>query len=83
MPIAAVWFAAEEILSRIVPEKEIAVLAGRYLKVLIIGAPGYACFESAKRYVQAQGRFAATLYVLLIAAPANVLMHWLFVWVGL
>lgn len=81
IPIAIVWLAGTEILSVIVPEKEIAVLAGRYLKVLIIGAPAYACFESAKRYVQAQGHFAATMYVLLIAAPLNVLLHYLFVWV--
>ena len=81
IPIAVLWFFGTEILMLIVPEKEIAVLAGRYLKVLILGAPGYACFEASKRYVQAQGRFEATLYVLLVAAPANVLMHWLFVWV--
>lgn len=81
IPIAIIWAAGTDILAVIVPEKEIAVLAGRYLKILIIGAPGYACFESAKRYVQAQGRFDATLYVLLIAAPLNILMHYLFVWV--
>ena len=67
---------------RIVPEKEIAKLAGQYLKILVLGAPGYACFESSKRFVQAQGQFAATFYVLIVAAPANVLMHWLFVWVS-
>ncbi|KAI5363218.1 putative multi antimicrobial extrusion protein [Septoria linicola] len=80
IPIAIIWLSAEQILAVIVPEKEIAVLAGNYLKVLVIGAPGYAAFEAAKRYVQAQGRFGATLYVLLIAAPLNVLMHYLFVW---
>lgn len=80
IPIAIIWAAGTQILYAIVPEKEIAELAGQYLKILIIGAPGYACFESAKRYVQAQGKFTATLYVLLIAAPLNILMHWLFVW---
>jgi len=80
IPIAVIWFCGTEILGAIVPEKETAVLAGQYLRVLIIGAPGYAAFESGKRYVQAQGRFDATLYVLLIAAPLNVLMHYLFVW---
>lgn len=80
IPIAIIWAAGTEILDLIVPEREIAELAGAYLKILIIGAPGYACFESAKRYVQAQGRFDATLYVLLIAAPLNILMHYLFVW---
>jgi len=80
IPIAVVWLAGTQILSAIIPEQEIAILAGRYLKVLIIGAPGYAAFESGKRFVQAQGRFDATMYVLLIAAPLNVFMHWLFVW---
>jgi multidrug resistance protein, MATE family len=80
IPIAAVWLAGTQILELIVPEKEIATHAGQYLKVLILGAPGYACFESGKRFVQAQGKFAATMYVLLIAAPINVFLHWLFVW---
>nr|POE71888.1 putative transporter [Quercus suber] len=80
IPIACIWLAGSRILAVIVPEKEIAELAGLYLKILILGAPGYACFESAKRFVQAQGRFEATLYVLLIAAPLNMLMHYLFVW---
>ncbi|TKA33702.1 hypothetical protein B0A50_00538 [Salinomyces thailandicus] len=80
IPIAIVWLAGTQILLAIIPDKPIAILAGRYLKVLIAGAPGYAAFESGKRYVQAQGHFDATMYVLLIAAPLNVFMHWLFVW---
>jgi MATE family multidrug resistance protein len=80
IPIAIVWASATSILELVVPEREIADLAGQYLRVLIIGAPAYACFESGKRYVQAQGRFEATLYVLLITAPLNAFLHWLFVW---
>ncbi|KAB8232432.1 MATE family efflux transporter [Aspergillus alliaceus] len=80
IPIAVLWFFADKILMKIVPEKEVAVLAGLYLKVIILGAPGYACFESGKRYVQAQGLFSASLYVLLICAPLNAFMNWLFVW---
>lgn len=80
IPIAALWLAGTQILAAIVPEREVAELAGLYLKILIIGAPGYAAFESAKRYVQAQGRFAANFYVLIIAAPVNIFLHWLFVW---
>lgn len=82
IPIAVLWLNAEAILRRIVPEPEIAILAGRYLKVLVLGAPGYACFESGKRFVQAQGLFSASLYVLLFCAPLNALMNWLFVWVS-
>ncbi|KAF7133720.1 hypothetical protein CNMCM5793_005074 [Aspergillus hiratsukae] len=80
IPIAMIWFFADIILMRIVPEKEVAQLAGLYLKVVAVGAPGYACFESGKRYMQAQGLFSASLYVLLICAPANAFMNWFFVW---
>ena len=81
IPIGIIWLCADLILMRIVPEKDVAVLAGRYLKIVLIGAPGYATFESVKRYLQAQGIFSASLYVLLICAPLNALMNWLFVWV--
>ncbi|KAJ9298288.1 hypothetical protein DTO271G3_3893 [Paecilomyces variotii] len=80
IPIALIWFFADRILMKIVPEKDVAVLAGRYLKIVVLGAPGYACFESGKRYVQAQGLFSASLYILLICAPLNAFMNWLFVW---
>lgn len=81
IPIAIVWLCADLILMRIVPEKDVAILAGLYLKIVLIGAPGYATFESIKRYLQAQGIFSASLYVLLICAPLNAFMNWLFVWV--
>ncbi|KAE8442328.1 hypothetical protein EG329_003461 [Mollisiaceae sp. DMI_Dod_QoI] len=80
IPIGIIWLCSEQILSLIVPEKESARLAGLYLRVLLFGAPGYAAFESGKRFVQAQGLFSATTYVLLLAAPLNALMNWLFVW---
>ncbi|KAI1620008.1 MATE family multidrug resistance protein [Exophiala viscosa] len=80
IPIAVVWLFAESILLRIVPEPEVARLAGLYLKIVLIGAPGYAAFEAGKRYAQAQGLFSAALYVLLFCAPLNALMNWLFVW---
>lgn len=81
IPIALLWFFADKILMKIVPDQDVASLAGLYLKVLVLGAPGYACFESGKRYMQAQGLFSASLYVLLICAPLNGFMNWLFVWV--
>ncbi|CZT45379.1 related to ethionine resistance protein [Rhynchosporium secalis] len=80
IPIGVLWLCAENILEKLVPEKESAKLAGLYLRVLLFGAPGFACFESGKRFVQAQGLFSATTYVLLVAAPLNAFMNWLFVW---
>jgi MATE family multidrug resistance protein len=80
IPIAVVWIFAEQILIVLVPERAVAELAGTYLRVVLFGAPGYAAFEAGKRYVQAQGLFSASLYVLLFCAPFNAFMNWLFVW---
>ncbi|EXJ78783.1 hypothetical protein A1O1_09185 [Capronia coronata CBS 617.96] len=80
IPIAVIWILAENILMVIVPEPAVARLAGQYLRVVLLGAPGYAAFEAGKRYVQAQGLFSASLYVLLICAPFNAFLNWLFVW---
>lgn len=80
VPIGIVWLAGGRILSKIVPDPHTAELAGLYLKVALAGAPGYATFEAMKRYAQAQGLFTANLYVLLVLAPLNAFLHWLFVW---
>ncbi len=80
IPIAIIWLCADLILMKIVPEKDVALLAGLYLKIILIGAPGYALFESSKRYLQAQGLFSASLYVLIPCSILNILMNWLFVW---
>ena len=79
LPVAAVWLNAEPILASMIP-KDSAALAATYLRIVLLGTPGYAAFEGGKRFVQAQGLFHVTTYVLLVAAPANVLMNWLFVW---
>lgn len=80
IPIGVIWLLADKILEALVPEKAVAELAGLYLKIILIGAPGYAAFESGKRFTQAQGLFSASLYVLLFCAPLNAFMNWLFVW---
>lgn len=80
LPIAIIWLLADKILLALVPEPDVARLAGLYLKVVLFGTPGYAAFEAGKRYVQAQGLFSASLYVLLFCAPFNAFMNWLFVW---
>jgi MATE family multidrug resistance protein len=82
IPIATLWYFSEHILAKIVPEKRVAEMAGLYMKVALLGLPGYACFESGKRYLQAQGVFSASLYVLIVCAPLNAFMNWFFVWVS-
>ncbi|KAI1813209.1 MATE efflux family protein [Poronia punctata] len=80
LPVAVLFFFAGDILRLLVPEPESARLAGLYLRIVIFGIPGYAAFESGKRFFQSQGLFVATTYVLLISAPINVLLNWLLVW---
>lgn len=84
IPIAVIWLQSPRIFTLILPKNdtEIAHLAGTYLRIILIGAPGYACFEAGKRYAQAQGLFYASLQVLIVCAPLNAFMGWYFVWVG-
>ncbi|KAI1095812.1 multidrug and toxin extrusion protein [Rostrohypoxylon terebratum] len=80
IPAAVLFFFAEDILVHIVPDPRSAELAGLYLRVVSVGVPGFAAFEAGKRFVQSQGLFVATTYVLLIAAPLNIFVIWLLVW---
>ncbi|KAH6659363.1 mate-domain-containing protein [Truncatella angustata] len=80
VPVAILWSFAGDILVRLVPEPEAAELAGVYLKIVLAGVPGFICTECGKRFVNAQGLFQATTWVLIIAAPFNVLISYLFVW---
>ena len=82
IPIAVAWFASPWILQLIIPEKELARLAGAFMRIYLLGALGYAYFEAGKRFVQAQGNFTAALVVLLICAPLNIFWQWLFVFVS-
>jgi MATE family multidrug resistance protein len=49
VPIGAMWLCSGWILAALVPEKDLAHLAGKYLSILLAGAPGYAIFEAGKR----------------------------------
>ncbi|KAF3768046.1 MATE efflux family protein [Cryphonectria parasitica EP155] len=80
LPLVAVWLNATEILALMIPERRTAELAGEYLRIYLLGVPAFIVFEGGKRFVQAQGLFQATTYVLLIAAPFNVFLNWFFVW---
>ncbi|PHH59338.1 hypothetical protein CDD81_3366 [Ophiocordyceps australis] len=79
-PVAVIWLFSERILVHVVPEAESARLASLYLRIMIFAIPGIILFETGKRYLQAQGLFRATTYVLLVAAPINILINWLLVW---
>ncbi|KAL9623989.1 MAG: hypothetical protein Q9160_001742 [Pyrenula sp. 1 TL-2023] len=79
IPIGIIWFASPWILSALVPEQDVAHLAGYALRILFLAAPGYGTFEAGKRFMQAQGLFRPSLYVLCLIAPVNVLLNHLFI----
>jgi len=79
-PIGAVWLNSERILVSVGIPADSAALAATYLKIMIFGTPAYMMFEAGKRFVQAQGLFHATTYVLFVAAPTNIFLSWFFVW---
>jgi MATE family multidrug resistance protein len=54
-------------------------MSRNYLRIIMLGTPGYAFFESGKRLLQAQGHFSAGLYTMLFCIPIHVALTWYFV----
>lgn len=59
---------------------ELATLASDYLRILALGLPGFIVFENLKHFLQSQGIFHASTYVLLFCAPLNALLNYVLVW---
>ncbi|OLL25308.1 putative transporter [Neolecta irregularis DAH-3] len=50
------------------------------MKVALVGVPAYAIFEVEKTFLQAQGIFSASTYVLFLTTPINVILCYVLVW---
>ncbi|KAI2469791.1 MATE efflux family protein [Annulohypoxylon bovei var. microspora] len=79
IPIGVFWICSPWVLSLFVRQHHLAEMAGSFLRVSLIGLPGYASFEAGKRFLQAQGDFKAALFAILICTPINALLSWFFV----
>ncbi|KAI1073821.1 MATE efflux family protein [Whalleya microplaca] len=77
VPIGAIWALSPQILGLFVRQHHLAVMAGSFLRVSLVGLPGYAAFEALKRFLQAQGDFRVAMVVILACAPLNALLSWL------
>ncbi|KAH9890097.1 MOP flippase [Cubamyces lactineus] len=75
IPVAVIWAYIEPILLFIGEEEKLSRDVQSFLRVLILGAPGYIGFESLKKYLQCQGIMRASTYVLLMVAPVNVALN--------
>ncbi|KAF5670020.1 ethionine resistance protein [Fusarium heterosporum] len=78
VPVGAIWICSPAFLVLILRQDNLAAKAGSFLRVSIIGIPGYASFEALKRFLQAQGDFNTGMVVLIVCAPVNALLSWLF-----
>ncbi|KAI1278237.1 MATE efflux family protein [Xylaria sp. FL0933] len=78
IPLAAIWGASPWILPAFVKQEHVIAKAGAFLRVSILGMPGYASFEALKRFLQAQGNFSVAMIILLICTPVNAFASWFF-----
>lgn len=75
VPVLIVWvFFGYQLICLLVPDKETAKLSAKYLQIIAPGIPGYVLFECGKRFLQAQGVYHISTYVLMVAAPSNAAM---------
>lgn len=79
VPVSAIWLVSPWLFPLFLKQDYLAVLAGHFLQLSVIGLPGYAAFEAQKRFSQSQGDFTSSLVVLVVCVPVNVLLNWLFV----
>lgn len=80
--VGVIWWNSEKLLLLVFRDPAmdgIIHLAATYLKVLLIGTPGWYTFECGKRYLQAQGVFHVSVYVLAVLAPLSAFLQWLLV----
>ncbi|GAA5968573.1 hypothetical protein JCM11641_007683 [Rhodosporidiobolus odoratus] len=74
------WFSEYILRDMLHQDPAVALLAARYLKVLIPALPAYAGFEVLRRWLQAQGLMSAPVLALTVAAPINLLLNYVLVW---
>ncbi|KAF9239246.1 MATE efflux family protein [Melanogaster broomeanus] len=92
IPITAIWLNAEPILLALNQEPEVARLAGLYLRcaslafLLIASTSAHWYFgaenlrpPTSRRYFQSQGLFDVPTRIIVVVAPINVFLNWLFV----
>ncbi|KAI0463982.1 hypothetical protein LJB42_002994 [Komagataella kurtzmanii] len=79
IPVLMTWWFMEPILGFLQPDRQIAMLATQYLRILILGLPAVIIFEVAKRFLQCQKIFDASTKVLFFGAPFGFFISYLLV----
>ncbi|KAL8278985.1 hypothetical protein RQP46_008654 [Phenoliferia psychrophenolica] len=80
LPMSCVLWFSEGIMLALRQQEDVARLTSVYLRIIILGLPGYALFEVLRRWLQAQGRLKVLFVTLAVAAPFNALLNVYLVW---
>lgn len=83
VPMFILWFFfSKMVLISIIgsDQQELCILASKYLQVISFGLPGFIWFENGKHFLQSQGIFHASTYVLALCAPLNIVLNYILVW---
>ncbi|THH12588.1 hypothetical protein EW146_g7558 [Bondarzewia mesenterica] len=79
IPVGIFWANSETILLALGQDKSLSHDTQCYLRILLLGAPGYIAFESLKKYLQCQGIMTMSTIVLAIVFPFNLFLNITFV----
>lgn len=83
IPMFILWvFLSKPILLALIGDDltHLVQLASDYLRILALGLPGFLVFENLKHFLQSQGIFHASTYVLIFCAPLNAFLNYVLVW---
>ncbi|KAI4161970.1 MAG: hypothetical protein LQ342_004418 [Letrouitia transgressa] len=80
IPIVILWIFSEPLFLALGESQQLSRDSRRFLCYLIPGGLGYIYFEAMKKFLQAQGIMRAGTYVLLVTAPINAGINYLFIY---
>ena len=78
-PIWALWLNAEPILVLLHQDAEVAVVTGKYLRILCVAKPAVIIFILSTKFLQTQNVVIPTVALTAIGNVVNILCHYLFV----
>ncbi|KAL1893136.1 ethionine resistance protein [Sporothrix stenoceras] len=79
--VALFWcFGSEPLFRALGQDPVISFQSARFLRILAPGGLGYVYFECLKKFLQAQGLYSVGTCVLLITAPLNAVLQYVFVY---
>ncbi len=76
LPLALLWLLTEPALLLVDQSPGLAAMAGEYVRLQILSIPFFMVFNALRQYLQAMGRVAPGLWVVLAGNAFNVVANW-------